>query len=191
MNKTAASLAAFHIFLTTTSVSAADRLLAGQILQNDARITSPNGQFNLIMQTDGSLVLYRSDGSVRYRMEKYGTHAVMQSDGNFVQYAGSRAIWHTNTWDRSIYACPWECFLRISDNGDLAIEWGNSSHSMGGLNWNIGIDPEYAAVSAGQRYPVVPVALPGAPPVITPNVSYPPNKNLCSNQVPGCGQDRW
>lgn len=191
MKKISAIFAVLHISIAINSVSAADRLLAGQILQNDARITSPNGQFNLIMQTDGSLVLYRSDGSVRYRMEKYGSHAVMQSDGNFVQYAGARAIWHTNTWDRSVYPCPWECYLRISDYGDLLIEWEDPNHSTGGGNWNIGADPEYIAVSAGRRYPVIPVTLPSAPPTIVPNISFVPNKRLCNNQLPECDVDRW
>lgn len=145
-----------------SNVYSKDRLLQGESLSNDQYISSPNGKYRLIMQTDGSLVMYRSDGSVRYRMEKYGTFAIMQHDNNFVEYRGTTALWNTGT---SNVSCPYACYLQIHDNGDLGIEWMSPSGNMGGGWWGIGPDP-VPAPSPG--YPLTVLAPSGPPP------SYPP-----------------
>lgn len=50
------------------------------------------------MQSDGTLVMDRSDGSVRYAMAGGGNIAVMQNDGNFVEYDSAwRPLWRTGT----------------------------------------------------------------------------------------------
>lgn len=145
--------------------SAKDKLLANETLSNNTFISSVNGLYKLIMQQDGSLVMYRHDGSIRYRMAKYGTHAIMQSDGNFVEYNGTTPLWATNT----SCPCPWPYFLKIYNNGDLAIEWTSPSGNMGGGAWAIGPDPAPTASKTGVRdlYP------PGSPPTSIPNFSMP------------------
>ncbi len=144
---------------------AKDRLLANETLSNNAYLSSPNNLYKFIMQQDGSLVLYRHDGSIRYRMAKYGTHAIMQSDGNFVEYQGTTPLWATNT----MCPCPWPFYLRLHDNGDLAIEWISPTGDMGGGVWGIGPDPEPTASKKGVRD----LTPPGSPPTSLPNYPVP------------------
>ena len=128
------------------------------------------------MQTDGSLVMYRSDGSVRYSMAKRGKFAIMQSDCNFVQYSSempdaSAAIWHTGTWNQ----CPGPGHLVITDTGDLRIDWFTSTPYMGGSVWSIGADPSPVAPVATAQYPMEKV-LPASPaPSTVPAYGSPPN----------------
>jgi hypothetical protein len=88
------------------------------------------GKYKLIMQTDGSLVMYRSDGSVRFRMAKYGWIATMQPDGNFIEYSGGMSpIWSTNTAGNPGSS------LAIQDDGNLVV------YTPTGVPvWNIGGD---------------------------------------------------
>ena len=57
-------------------------------------------QYMLVFQADGNLVLYKNGGNPIWSTGTQGkgaTYAVMQSDGNFVIYAGSTALWSTKT----------------------------------------------------------------------------------------------
>jgi hypothetical protein len=79
-----------------------DRLNPGQPLFTDGSITSGDGRFRLIMQTDGNLVIYRtSDNRALWATGTQGTdvhRAVMQTDGNLVLYHVSNApAWASNT----------------------------------------------------------------------------------------------
>ncbi|AXA92515.1 hypothetical protein DPH57_15985 [Massilia sp. YMA4] len=123
----------------SSNAMASDRLLPNQFLRLGESITSPNGMYTLIMQTDGSLVMYRSNGTVRYRMAKHGTVANLEEDGNFVEYRDSTLIWESGARCGCSGTDAW---LQIFDNGDLAVLWLNRSHSMGGSPWGIGPDPE-------------------------------------------------
>lgn len=136
--------------------TAADILNPGESMSNGQYIRSPNGQYTLIMQSDGSLVMYRANGTVRYRMKKHGSHAIMQTDGNFVEYIRGTAIWSTGTPTSPGY------WLKIYDNGDLKVEWNTRSHSMGAVRWSIGADPvgDPSIVSYGMTA----VPPPGKPP---------------------------
>lgn len=80
-----------------------DRLMPGQQLNVDQRLISGNGRVVLIMQADGNLVLYREDDGVPlWASNTWGTpatHAVMQTDGNFVVYDDAgKPYWATGTW---------------------------------------------------------------------------------------------
>ncbi|WP_438392708.1 curculin (mannose-binding) lectin [Caballeronia sp. DA-9] len=58
------------------------------------------GQYFLILQSDGNLVLYKNGGNViwaTYTQNRGVTHASMQGDGNFVLYAGTTPIYSTQT----------------------------------------------------------------------------------------------
>ncbi|WP_225849011.1 hypothetical protein [Streptomyces sp. HPF1205] len=58
------------------------------------------GQYQLIMQHDGNLVIYDVAGHPLWDTQTYnnvGDYATMQSDGNFVVYQGTRALWNSGT----------------------------------------------------------------------------------------------
>lgn len=161
------------------SAIASDRLLPNQSISNNGLITSPNGKYSLIMQSDGSLVMYRADGSVRYRMAKYGKIAIMQTDCNFVEYSSatpdtSSAIWSSGTYNQ----CPALGSLVIHDDGDLSIDWANPEFGMAGSVWGIGADPTPVA---SVQYPMQ-QTLPSAPaPSVKPYIYDVDN----TNSLPG------
>ncbi|NPC93636.1 lectin [Bacillus sp. WMMC1349] len=94
-----------------------DRLLPGQSLNSGESIQSPNGQYTLILQQDGNLVLYGRGRA----LWSSGTHgravrfAIMQTDGNFVIYGYPSAIWATGTvgWNNA--------YLVLQNDGNLVI----------------------------------------------------------------------
>jgi hypothetical protein len=94
-----------------------DFLLSGQSLFANRSIVSPDGRFKLLQQTDGNLVLYRSDGLVLWAINRYGgTRAYMQNDGNLVVYDNNwNAVWASNT---NGY---WGSYLRVQNDGNLVI----------------------------------------------------------------------
>lgn len=88
-----------------------DMLLSGQALYpnkppNPNQLISMNGQFTLIMQQDGNLVLYYTPTSSTQRTKIWATNtagravreALMQTDGNFVLYDYTpMPLWSSNT----------------------------------------------------------------------------------------------
>ena len=63
---------------------------------------SPSGQYTLVMQTDGNLVIYTSGGKPVWASNTNGTGnnntLVMQTDGNLVIYtSGGKPVWASNT----------------------------------------------------------------------------------------------
>jgi hypothetical protein len=90
---------------STTSVST---LTAGQDLTAGQELQSPDGQYTLVMQADGNLVLYQGaftcqtacTGDALWNSQTEGddgAYAVMQTDGNLVVYQGSGAVWNSQT----------------------------------------------------------------------------------------------
>lgn len=75
----------FLIFLCLNVL--ANGLRPNATLERGQAIVSSEKKYSLVMQADGSLVMYRSDGTVRYAMAKHGQFAIMQNDGNFVEYS--------------------------------------------------------------------------------------------------------
>lgn len=71
----------------------------GQSLSRGSTLRSPSGNYRLVMQNDGNLVIYNSGGSATWATgTSQGTRAAMQSDGNFVVYADSgSAVWSSTT----------------------------------------------------------------------------------------------
>ena len=77
-------------------------LLPGQALGVGGTLISSNGQYELALQGDSNLVLYRvADGTALWASNTVGkgaTEATMQSDGNFVLYnSKGAAVWASNT----------------------------------------------------------------------------------------------
>ena len=81
---------------TTDSLRRAEVLSSGQFRK------SPNGRNQLIMQSDGNLVLYNQANTPLWHTNTYGNpgaRAVLQTDGNFVVYSSTNApLWHTHTY---------------------------------------------------------------------------------------------
>ncbi len=77
-----------------------NKLRRADWLGTGQRITSLDGKHNLVMQTDGNLVLY-SNGVPKFWTNTTGTsanRAVLQTDGNFALYdASGRQRWATGT----------------------------------------------------------------------------------------------
>lgn len=84
------------------------------------RIISSNGKFELFLQNDGNLVLYKQGRAIwalnRYRPYGVVRKAVMQTDGNFVLYEGSKVIWATNT-----YRSNRDAYLVLQNDGNLVM----------------------------------------------------------------------
>jgi hypothetical protein len=87
-----------------TASVAGDTLQSGQTLAGGQSITSADGRFRLVMQTDGNAVLYQS-ARVLWSSRTAGVagaRLVMQGDGNLVIYDSSnRPRWASNTPGRA------------------------------------------------------------------------------------------
>jgi len=104
---------------TNQSIFAAGSLTlrAGQSIRSD------NGQFKLIMQTDGNLVLYLTNYVcwATYTQNRGATYMVFQSDGNLVLYTASGSwVWQSQTSGNP------NSTLAFQDDANLVIY--NSSH---------------------------------------------------------------
>lgn len=106
-------------------------LFAEEVLQKTQYLQSGNQRYKLLLQSDGSLNMFRHDGTIRWAMGKNGEFAKMQGDGNFVQYTKyAVAVFNTGT-----YGNP-GAKLHIQDDGNLVVyraDWGAAL-------WNIGAD---------------------------------------------------
>lgn len=95
-----------------------DRLGPNEQLGLDEVMTSLDGRFTLIMQSDGNLVLYRNGVGPLWASHTVGTgaiQAVMQSDGNLVLYtANNSPVWASNTVGGS-------SILLLQNDGNLVI----------------------------------------------------------------------
>ncbi len=79
-----------------------DLMQPGEVLNPDQSISSANGQYYLVYQADGNLVLYRiRDGSPLWASNtagRSGQVCIMQTDGNLVIYDGNaHPLWASNT----------------------------------------------------------------------------------------------
>lgn len=83
-----------------------DKLLPNQVLGPNQSITSLNGRYFFVYQTDGNLVLYKRypNGSQKALWAsgtngKGGNRCIMQADGNLVIYnPANKPLWSSNTF---------------------------------------------------------------------------------------------
>lgn len=82
-----------------TYVASNGTLTAGQVLSQGTALKSPSGTYELIMQSDGNLVIYKSGGRATWATNtSSGRRATMQQDGNFVVYGSAgNAVWSSTT----------------------------------------------------------------------------------------------
>lgn len=95
-----------------------DTLGPDEELRADQSITSNDGRFTLIMQSDGNVVLYQNGVRPLWESATMGsgaTRLVMQSDGNLVAYRSDNVpVWATGT-----VSSPSRLFLQ--DDGNLVL----------------------------------------------------------------------
>ncbi len=105
----------------------------GQRLRINEQLVSGNGRYFLLMQSDGNLVLYRTENHhALWATNTRGRdvmHASMQTDGNFVLYNfAGRAVWASNTAGRR------NSYLIMQNDGNLVIYqpdvpvWASGTH---------------------------------------------------------------
>jgi subtilisin family serine protease len=92
-------------------------LAPNQGLSLNSSIVSPNGQYRLIMQGDGNLVLYSPNRAIWWTgTQNTGASLfVIQGDGNMVIYSPSRAVWASYTQNRGAKT------LFLQDDGNLVL----------------------------------------------------------------------
>lgn len=97
-----------------------------------ALVSKPMGYYALVMDPDGTLLIRRTDHSVRHVLGRGGDFAVMQGDGNFVMYRNpGQALWWTGTHT------GYPNTVTLHDDGDLAVySPGPNSRKL----WNLGSD---------------------------------------------------
>lgn len=136
------SFARYIVFLlplfwgANTFASNQDTLPTHQWLNVDESLVSQNGAYELLMQADGNLVIYRTaDGVPTWATTTAGnpgTRAVMQGHGNLVLYSTSgEALWGSpGVWVENSR-------LKLQNNGDLVILTPNNS-----VQWNSGANQD-------------------------------------------------
>ena len=97
-------------------------LTAGEELNAGERLSSANGQFHLVVQTDGNAVLYATrTHRARWTTNTLGTapeRLAMQPDGNLVLYGpDDDTLWASNTAGHP------EARLTLLDDGSLVLSW--------------------------------------------------------------------
>lgn len=106
---------------------AADLLAPGQSLGPGQSLTSPNGEYTLVMQTDGNLVLYRYNSQVKWTANthtKGGYKAVLNGTLQVLNSSGKK-VWESYIHDHS----PDDNnvnYLRVQDDGN-AVVYGHTA----------------------------------------------------------------
>jgi hypothetical protein len=112
-------LCAAFVVLGHASAYASDMLYPGEELKKGNNLTSANGQYKLIFQTDGNLVLYGRRSRALWSSNTQGRpveKCIMQTDGNLVLYLpGDKAVWNSKT-----YRFPGS-FLWLQNDGNLVL----------------------------------------------------------------------
>lgn len=116
-------------------------MLQRETLGANQSLWSCDGRFQLIMQSDGNLVLYGTGMGALWSSGTWGAahsrEAVMQSDGNFVLYDRGQALWSTRTyWHPGVG-------LTLQNDGNLVVYqnstpiWSsNTGGHYGSPSWN-------------------------------------------------------
>lgn len=90
-------------------------ILPGQGLMANQSISSTDGRFTLLMQTDGNLVEYANGVAMWSSNTNNGSQAVMQSDGNLVMYSNSSCpVWQSATGGGS-------SVLTVQNDGNIVV----------------------------------------------------------------------
>lgn len=93
---------ATNTWVPTRPTAVGDTMHPGQVLNVGEAVTSTDGRFRLVYQSDGKLVLYRTaDGRALWASNTWGKPSgvcIMQGDGNLVLYRpNGTPMWASNT----------------------------------------------------------------------------------------------
>jgi surface antigen len=154
--------------LMWTSKSSLSAGSPDQSLASGQSVWSPNGSYELLMQTNGNLVEYGPSGAVwATGTPSSGDHVTMQTDGNLVVYtSGGTPLWQSGTGGRSggfvldlqndgnliIYAVPGGAIWSRSGAGGPPITYGQWPGTGG---------PAAASLYYGYPYPDPPACTDG------------------------------
>jgi parallel beta-helix repeat protein len=75
------------------------QLQINQVLGANDYLKSPNGQYRLLMQTDGNLVIYNASNTAVWNSQTWGMpaqYATLTQGGNLVVYGSSHIYWSSN-----------------------------------------------------------------------------------------------
>jgi hypothetical protein len=104
------------------------------VLEQNQKLRSANGQYELVMQSDGHLCIYKNGqfvwGNGSYRKGAPPYKLAMQADSNLVVYGSSGAIWASGV--RSNGMAPYT--VRMQDDGNLAIYDSTGRHVWDRIN---------------------------------------------------------
>ncbi len=108
----------FKSAYTLNSAANRSRVVARDVrvwLGAGASIWSQDGRFQLIMQTDGNLVLYGPTGALWWTSSNGpGRTMLFQSDGNVVVYGPTGPVWAINQQN-------WGAEMTLQNDGNLVI----------------------------------------------------------------------
>lgn len=155
-------LAAFALIASILVVTAPPaaawpaKITIGGELNTNERLVSPNGQYNLLMQENGNLVLRNVSGTIIWHPEMDGSGSVkaeITDAGNVVlRQADGDVMWASGTtrWAGSATT------LEVTNSGNVLL-----SNASGDHLWRVGVDPaihgveamiEYAKAQLGKPY---------------------------------------
>ncbi len=135
-------------------------------LKKNSWLLSPNGQYYLIMQSDGNLVLYRgsdpndNQGVIwhtnTYTGQETDSYLAMQDDGNLVVYRGQPGDYSNHVWNSETNRAQCNYYLSLQDDGNLVIYLGSGSNDNRGAIWSvktgkIGQRRSFIAASSGNN----------------------------------------
>ena len=116
--------------LVLNTVETCGRMNAGRVLGNGGSVTSCDGRFTFVIQSDGHLVLYQAGvGAIWYNSVFGSGHTLhMQTDGHLVVYnGGGQPVWYTGTNGYN------GAYLTVQNDGNVVVY----SH-LGQALWNTG-----------------------------------------------------
>jgi hypothetical protein len=116
--------------LVLQTVQTCGRMNPGRVLATGGSVTSCDGRFTFVIQSDGHLVLYQAGVGAIWWNNVFGSGHIlaMQTDGNLVVYnSAGQARWHTGTYGRN------GALLFVQNDGNVVIY----SH-QGQALWNTG-----------------------------------------------------
>ncbi|KAF7698751.1 hypothetical protein HF521_003493 [Silurus meridionalis] len=83
-------------------------------------LLSNNGEYKAVFQEDGNFVVYgwKPIWDSKTAGNPNAKRLIMQEDCNCVMYAGSKALWHTNTHRKNVKMCR----LTLGNDGFLVVD---------------------------------------------------------------------
>ncbi len=116
--------------LVLQTIQTCGRMNPGRVLSTNQSVTSCDGRFTFVIQSDGNLVLYQAGVGAIWANYVFGSGHVlsMQTDGNLVVYnSGGQPVWNTVTYGRN------GTMLFVQNDGNVVLY-----NHLGQAVWNTG-----------------------------------------------------